>query len=141
MIKYNRKTNEILEYLDNESWYNRVGDGCTDGFNSREELNNWIDQLNKQPNLNNWAGGLHPSNKTWGNFINNHCKLKFNYFGYDVYYSCAWYLVEVKTGNVWIREGYSVWRLLQELTGQPIADIRDQFDSKQEFSKATGLFY
>lgn len=140
MFKYNRKTGEILEYSINESWYDRIG--YTDGFNSREELNNWINQLTEQPKLNNCAGGLHPSNKTWDNYLKNHCTFNFEYFGYKVYNATnCWYLVDSQNNVIDNIYGYNVWRVLQGLTGQPIGDIRDKFDTKEEFSKATGLIY
>ena len=140
MYKYNKKTGETFEYPSDQEFYLRAGDGCIDGFNSLEELNNWIKQLDEQPNLNNWAGGIHPSNKTWKNFLDNQCKFNFNFYGYDVYNATnCWYLVDDQgnvTHNIF---GYHVWQVLQDLTGQPIKDIRDKFDSISDFTLNTGL--
>jgi len=142
MYKYNKKTGETFKYSKSEPWLNRCGDGCIDGFNNLKELNNWISQLHEQPKLNNWAGGIHPSNKTWGNFLKNYCTFNFKYFGYKVYNATnCWYLVDAQDNVIDNIYGYHVWQALQELTGQPIRDIRDKFDSKEEFSRATGLIY
>ena len=88
--------------------------------------------MNKAHLTNNT--GLHPDNKNWKEYLENWSTFNFEYHGYKVYNSVnCWYLVDSE-GNVnYDIFGYHVWHVLGELTNTDIGEVRNTFDTLQEF--------